>query len=334
MYYIESQGTPREIGLNHGRMLRDQIRLAYHDFKIDEMEKNPEGQEKAQRMKEYLDENFPDLIEEMEGIAEGAEWPFEKILWLTCFNSTRFEIENCSAAAIRDAKGGAVLGKTHDISFVEQRNTFVHKIIENGAIPRINIGSVGSLWSCGGVNTGGIAFGTTSAPRVPKQDGRGMPQHISAYQALKYCKTVDEIVEAMSKTKFAGNGLNMVFADTQGGAVAIEKVTTYQSVEKMIDLPVFRTNHYLDPELEEAVGVDINARENSRQRYERFSKILTSEVYDDAVVKMKKVVSDRTEPGAISNASTRTTWVLDPKASVAWVCPTRPEPEGFICFSL
>lgn len=334
MYYLESQGTPWDIGVNHGGTLRAEIAQAYRDWNIENISQHQEAQEKAGRMRKYLEDNLPALVEEMYGIAEGADIPFENIFWLTCFNAMGFVLGECSAMAVRGADGRVVVGKTHDIGVVEQRYVLVHKILEQDAIPRINIGSVGSVWSCGGVNAGGIAFGTTSAPRVPKQDGRGMPQHISGFHALKHCKTVDEVIDEMSKTPFAGKGLNMVFGDAQGGAVAIEKVRTFQSVEKMSDGPIFRTNHYLDPKMEEAVSVEANSSENSRQRYERLSEILMPGRFDDAVAKLKAVVSDTTEPGAICRAHTLSAWVLDAKDCVAWICPTNPEPKGFVRFGI
>jgi isopenicillin-N N-acyltransferase-like protein len=334
MYYLESQGTPWEIGVNHGTALRNEIAQAYRDWKIEDRGRNKETQEMASRMQKYLEDNLPDLIEEMSGIAEAADLPFEKVFWLTCFNSMRFTLEECSAMAVRNANGGAVVGKTHDIDAVEQRYVLVHKIVEKDAIPRINIGSVGSVWSYGGVNAGGIAFGTTSTPPVSKHDGRGMPQHISGFHVLKHCRTVEDVIDEMSRTTFAGKGLNMVFGDALGGAAAIEKVSTFQSVEKASDSPVFRTNHYLDKKMEAAVGVKGNSGENSRQRYERLSEILMPGRFDDAVAKLKGIVSDTTEPGAICRASTLSAWVLDPKASVAWICSTNPEPEGFVCFRI
>jgi len=112
MYYLESQGTPWEIGVNHGGTLRAEIAQAYRDWNIENISQHQEAQEKARRMRKYLEDNLPALIEEMYGIAEGADIPFEKIFWLTCFNAMGFVLGECSAMAVRGADGRVVVGST------------------------------------------------------------------------------------------------------------------------------------------------------------------------------------------------------------------------------
>jgi len=149
MFYLESEGTPREIGFNHGRTFRDEIEQSCVDWEVDKRLKLPDADKLAGKMRQYLKDNHPDLVEEVEGIAEGCGLPERTVFALTCRNSlsaicnARRAAEQCSSMAVKGPDGRRVVAKTHDIDRIEQRYVLVHKVREKGTIPRINIGLLG-----------------------------------------------------------------------------------------------------------------------------------------------------------------------------------------------
>ncbi len=78
---IEISGTPREMGLQHGRQLRTRIRRTVQAMRE---RIGPEACEASwpsfQQTMPYCRANAPELVEEMEGIAEGAEIEFRDVL--------------------------------------------------------------------------------------------------------------------------------------------------------------------------------------------------------------------------------------------------------------
>ncbi|CDK26586.1 unnamed protein product [Kuraishia capsulata CBS 1993] len=84
--FIKCIGTPREIGLAHGSGAKDRISkcIAIYTelYKLTAGIDWDEAKEKAAKFKPYIQQHFPDLIEEMEGIAEGANRDVLDILTL------------------------------------------------------------------------------------------------------------------------------------------------------------------------------------------------------------------------------------------------------------
>jgi len=84
-------GTPHEIGVQHGKALKEQIYELYADF-MGRFTNAPNPATERSMLgvtNQYLDytqQYAPELVEEMEGIAEGAEMDFEKVFFLNSFD--------------------------------------------------------------------------------------------------------------------------------------------------------------------------------------------------------------------------------------------------------
>lgn len=87
----EFTGRPKEIGYQHGTALKTEIHELYQQFmgRFLNAPNPPKERSMLGVTNSYLDvtEQFcPELIEEMEGIAEGAELDFEKIFFLNLYD--------------------------------------------------------------------------------------------------------------------------------------------------------------------------------------------------------------------------------------------------------
>jgi len=83
---IEMSGTRHEMGVQYGRACRELIHdlVAHFDRMLVPEEYLDEAREIAMGALPYVQEEAPELVEEVEGIAEGADLPFEDVFRLSC----------------------------------------------------------------------------------------------------------------------------------------------------------------------------------------------------------------------------------------------------------
>ncbi|NOZ20067.1 MAG: hypothetical protein GXP25_03155 [Planctomycetes bacterium] len=326
MFYIDCSGSPREVGVQHGRFLQEEIARAFEEWKAERWLADDLAPAR-ERMLTYLGAHYPEMIEEMEGIAQGAGVDFAVPFALTAFNSVYPALMNCSVFAVRSKEPRGCVGKTHDINVVEQRWGLVQKITYKNGMRMIRCGSVGSLWTVAGINERGIAVATASAPRFTGQEGFGVPQHAGPTPVLYRCRTVPEALDELSGMLFAGKGLNMALADALGGVAAVEKSFDRQSVRHPRRGPAFATNHYVGKGM---TAPGAKGSGNSVDRFSKLKKALRPGAFADPVAKLKAVCSDPTGPGAICRESTLTAFVCDPGRCQLWVCPGTPTVESWM----
>ena len=331
MFFVECSGDPHEVGVQHGEMLKEEIRRAYAEWEAEKWLADDLAPCRT-RVQEYLREHYPEMLQEIEGIAEGAGVDVDVPFALTGFNSIQPALTECSVFAVRGEDRRGCVGKTHDIGVVEQRWGLVQKIRYANGMNMIRAGSVGSLWTVAGINERGMAVATASGPRFTGQDGYGVPQHAGPTPVLYRCKTVGAAIHEFRKMTFAGKGLNMALADAQGDVAAIEKSFDKQAVRYPKKGPAFATNHYTGAEMKGHMKVDA---QNSKERFKRLKEVLAPGVFADPVAKLKEVIADPSEPGAICReGKTLTTFVCDPGKGHLWACPGTPTVESWVCFRL
>lgn len=88
-------GTPHEIGLQHGKTLKKSIEELYQRLVKRHTNALPSATERSivgitSRFIDSTQQYAPELIQEMEGISEGAELAFEKIFFMNCYDEMSF----------------------------------------------------------------------------------------------------------------------------------------------------------------------------------------------------------------------------------------------------
>ena len=81
---FEATGSHLEVGVAIGRRFAGQINRALETYgffqeQILPYHRTPEGQARYQQLLELHQVRFPDYLEELEGLAPGAGWPFEDL---------------------------------------------------------------------------------------------------------------------------------------------------------------------------------------------------------------------------------------------------------------
>ncbi len=253
---FEAKGTPSERGRLLGERYREKIR---EDLSL--VPDQPWNRERKEAflgaMRAHLAEMFPDVLEEIEGIAQGAGIPPDFAFLKSTFNALgpAFQASGCSTVAFTASDVGPILGKTDDGHFRQAHDRLdslaILTVRPSEGYDTLCINMVGTVWAECGINEKGLCVGANSGhPPMTGQDGRGVPQHIIPRLVLLRCATVKEAVDFLRATPLAGKGINIVLADAEGEAAATENTGTMNGVRVPENGVVFSTNHYFAPEMQ------------------------------------------------------------------------------------
>ncbi len=292
--FLDNSGGPYERGYQHGEVFRDEVRAMVKSWagryinNPDPFHVNMNG-----RMLDYVSNNFPYIIEELHGIADGARLDFEDIWWYNIFNAVGRipEFETCSNVILKAGDGTLHFGKTSDID-MPQRNAMLLRRVRDGGHDFYVLGWYGNVWVEEALTSDGLAVGQDSGPEHPMQDGRGIGQHFGAYPLLFSAGTAKEAVTLLDGIDFAGKGIVYGICDARGDAAIVEKTGAAQGVEwlKSGMRGILGTNDYLTPEMMQYNRGGVC--ESCVLRRKAFAKWLPTTVNEESRAALKRVLHD------------------------------------------
>lgn len=202
---LHLKGSPYEMGLQHGKLLRDQVRSNMLKIAKNETELGKSDEYLAYlfmrpAMHDMLRPHIPKrFIQEMQGLAEGAGLDYEDV-----------EAGNLFPAAFH-CSGMALKGKaTHDGSLYHVRildymtklglqdAALVIKHEPDGYRRWLNVGFAGFIGTVTGMNESQVAIGEMGGNGMAFWDG--MPMAFLMRDALERATTMEEAVEIYAKT--------------------------------------------------------------------------------------------------------------------------------------
>lgn len=262
-YLILDAESPGDRGLQHGTALRLPIRTAIRQFR-----RWISGQvgldDPAEAVREFVEasghlhsasELAPDLVEEMEGVAEGAGVDMvelftyqsfdEFFMYLISSGTLDFGTNgHCTTAAVAGHAGlPNLVAHNNDIPTYHEGCVTVTHIKSPGAEVEILQSTFAGQLGQNGVNSAGLAVGINTIADLP--GGSGLPVSFHVRRILE-CTSVDAAVDYLRSASF-GQAMNYMIADR----------TTIVSVETWPgDVAVLRgdegflahTNHSLAPD--------------------------------------------------------------------------------------
>lgn len=258
MKVVEMHGSFADRGYQHGQQLKAEIHEFYEKWiRVSQECANPPQERDllnyAKLHLPFSQEYAPELIEEMEGIAQGAGISFEKIFFLNCYDEvSSYSPEvvakglkgGCTAfAAVGDAtvSGGTLLGQGWDMDgwYIP----YVFHIKSWGDEPEIiGLTHPGLLCGCG-LNSCGISFVWNSLK--PTDTRIGVPVTLIGRKVLHQATlsgAVGKIINA-----YRANGFNMLLGSPEGAA-DVETTAEKYFVTYVQDL-FAHANHYEAPSL-------------------------------------------------------------------------------------
>ena len=313
MIHLNNTGSAYEIGRQHGASCPGAVQLAceaWLQVAPIEMSRTEVG---IRLVKERLGRFFPECLEEVQGIADGAAQSLDRILLLNCSDAVIGRAAggpSCSCIGFVDSDRGPLIGKTADwqVDHAQDLTTWQHYRPRRGEGYRfIHYGGVGTWWSEGGLNEAGLGMVLNGLPGA----GAGpdsVPTLPLARGVLQHCASVSDSIEWLARYDVMYLGFNLMLADRRGDLACVEVVPGAQGVERPKGDSLIHTNHCLFPETED-VTLDEQALAdygypglagNSEARYRTLQGIVPRA--PRTLAGMEALLRDRSFPGAISQS--------------------------------
>lgn len=265
MNHLRLRGTYYEIGKRHGQRLRNEINLPKPDSKMIDF---------ADRCEEYVTRFAPDIIEELSGVADGANCNFD--ILKTYFMHSPFLIGKHSRLAPGQSGPHCTvfaISKPHTISdnVIFARNYDFYTEFENyltvfSTYPTSKYASIGFsdhvVGRYGGVNQEGLAIAGTNVYLYNGRYSPGLLFNIVIRWALDNCKNAKGVVDFLSKAPLS-EGINFLIADRTGSILRAETTPDKTSIISNEDGILIATNHFQSAEMQELQHKVVNVRDHT-----------------------------------------------------------------------
>ena len=270
MVYASLKGGRYEIGLQHGRGLRNVIHCAIRqNCRFLDLKQKPDARAIEERQARLTLE-YPHFVEEMMGIAEGAECSPDDIV---AMNLGPWR-PSCSNIAFCESDEGPILGHANDHKPGGHFDAiFAVRFLSGERL--LYVGSAGHLGSFAGVNGAGLAV-THASARPPGAENARAPLNMGLYTRvlLEACRDAGQAELFLKERTFRSGGDNIMVLDAKGAGFVAEKYPLLADFRFPEKGAMYGTNRTLAPKTREMMGQDDYERSASeipmlinRERY-------------------------------------------------------------------
>ncbi len=298
MKIVEVSGNPRKVGRDTGEALREEIRVHLEMFPF----------RSAQNVWEHrlpaflatLKRHLPDVLDEMEGTAEGADVPLDDILRLNLpmYPNELSLAEGCTNIAFADGPDGPIWGKNNDGLSPDKRRPACGRLVrrEDG-IPQLVFTFCGMVATTDGMNAEGLAVGHSSVGSIFQQSDYHVPIRLWAYKGMMHSRTTADFVRYMSSLPTRGKGYSILCVDRHGVMCSIEAPCPLMQIRspKAGRQHMNCVNYYQLPSLANADRRSEVGRRNAEARRGLLDQKLEEEI-DFSLEDMKKLLRHHGSP--------------------------------------
>jgi isopenicillin-N N-acyltransferase-like protein len=295
---IEISGEAFERGRQYGEQTADLIRanlegywrLFKHDTGLDRSAVLDQARQYLQPIEEYA----PHLLEEMQGIVDGAGVSLDEILALNC----RTEILSLAAVPLREectalfvapeatADGHALVAQNWDWANALRGGTVLLRVRQPGQPTVLTLTEAGMVGKIG-LNSAGVGVCTNFL----RYDHRrvGVPFHVVLREALNASR-LGLAVAAVYRSVRADSG-NYLLAHADGEAVDLEAAPSDVGFLHPQDGLLVHTNHFLTPRLQTG-DRGIVESDHTLLRYGRAVRLLYAQAGQITIEVLKSIFRD------------------------------------------
>jgi len=267
---VRCAGGPREMGRQYGRAARDAIARNV-DFWIGEGRLRASGGFAA-AARAVLARRLPEVLDELEGLADGSGAPLEALLMMNQVDTFAAAGDGCTSLAVADGPDGPVLGKNND-GERDGRAFVVRVSVPDDGLAMVQVTYAGWLSGLDAMNAAGLANGHNSVGSVFEKSGRRVDVRLWAYRLMRRCRSTGEFLAGLERAPLTGKGFNIVLADAAGDTCVVEAAVPRVACRGRGERFVFATNHYVSAGLADADRRRPAAKEISRNRYDYLRRI-------------------------------------------------------------
>lgn len=255
---IEVSGNAFERGRIHGARARDRVESSLANYaRLFEFYGMPwaEAQRRSLAYRDVIDAFDASLLEEIEGIAQGAGRRVEEILALNARTEllpaevlSGADNGECTAIAVSpaaSAAGGTLLAQNWDWVGSQRESLILLRVREGAESSYLTLTEAGILAKIG-LNSQG--FGVCLNILRSTFDGTklGVPVHVLLRALLKRSSVRDAV--SFASTLAFGSSSNVLCADRGGESASLEVSPKGLRVVRGDGATLCHTNHFLDPE--------------------------------------------------------------------------------------
>lgn len=272
---IEVRGNHRQVGQQIGRRCQTQIRSTLLNLGegLPAGVTLPEILRQSIRYLEYSRDVYPQYVEELEGIAEGAEAPFDQIFLSMCeelWESAAWK-RGCTDMAARGRAtldGSTLIAHTNDLLPQAEADLVLLKIQAKDEPEFLGI-SPGGIGISAGFNAAGISL---TGNQLYNNDIRPGVPRLLVVRAILASKHLSEAMGHCLLPQRASS-YNNVLADANGEVYSMEGSATDCEPIYIEDDFLSHTNHYVSPAMRR-FEADRNRISSSVLRYYRAARLL------------------------------------------------------------
>jgi len=243
MRYIELQGSPLEIGRQHGEAFAEDIRK-YYEFYCVRTGKTP-GRLRPS-IRDYVERRLPEAAEEIDGIARGAGMKYEEILAYNHFNV----VSGCTPMFFRNTEIGPLLGQNLDCEPEERQATVIRNVRPDKGNATLSASFIGTVWLGNWINEHGLCRCAVSAHHKGYLTENGTSFGITEMQAARCAATPLEAYEILNSHRHIGKVGVVMLADAEGRAIRLEGNGEELFPEEITDDFAFTTGLYTSGKVE------------------------------------------------------------------------------------
>jgi len=278
---IEVSGTNREMGRQIGEARREQVQHSVENAHLlieqsyNTLELTWNGANiQARKYLPFAEERYPQYVDELRGIAEGANVSFDDLMVVNAMEAVAMDalhLTRCTSFAVneqRTADGHVLIGHNEDWVPEDEKDVYVVSARPNDEPPFLAM-TYGGLIPNVGFNAYGIAQAIDSV--YPNDSRIGIPRLVLARAVLASRRISGAIGRTLIPHRAAG--YNHLIVHESGEMYSVEVSARRFEILHGTDGYITHTNHYLSQAMKE-IEKDPEELISSRVRYFRANRLL------------------------------------------------------------
>jgi isopenicillin-N N-acyltransferase like protein len=311
MKTLELKGSPYEMGMKQGKSFPKEIKDIYEDTYKNSIANRKISEDKIQLVRETvrksLTKTAPQLLEEMDGIADGAGMKRDDIFLLNTWPIVVYAVglTSCSSMVVAQSDRGPLLGQNADLGMRDSYFVGIHRPAHGYA--SITARFFGTVWFMGGgINEHGLCMGGSGVNGVKRDEKweEGFPGLFLSLLVMGNCRNVSEAVILFQKYKPMiplECGQDHSLADKDGHIAVVEKLASKTAVRYADNGVLFTANFFahrdMEPLNDHSTEYVRSLESNARERYWRIGETFKNGDYSFKTV--KSLLSAHEYPGAL-----------------------------------
>jgi isopenicillin-N N-acyltransferase like protein len=271
---IEVRGSHHEVGQQIGQACQPGIKITLAGMR-DELPEGVTWDQMLQQSQQYLDfscQSYPQYVDELEGIAKGADVPFHEVFLSMCeelWEAATWRGCTDMAARGRATKDGSTLiAHTNDLYPRAEEHLVLLKV-QTGDEPEFLGISSGGIAISAGFNAAGISL---TGNQLDNNDIRPGVPRLLIVRATLASRHLSEAMDHCLLPERASS-YNNVLADTSGEVYSMEGSATDCEPIYIAEDILAHANHYVSPAMRH-FEADRNSISNSVLRHNRAMRLL------------------------------------------------------------